>query len=192
MGFGDYGGVVKFNMKCGCQICFGLRTGSHALGASHWMVDHVEPNGENRMKCVHGIELEVPCVYCGSLGRFTENKPDDPLVAELASLTRSIQGLSGNVAKLVEDRAPAPVLSEDSRWSDEEISSMSRNPVPPYEFTRLPEIPKDWFKTVKFGPATDHELAALWNWSGHYNSPDPNNKLQDVVNAILKSRGLID
>lgn len=151
------------------------------MGASHWMVDHVEPNGENRMKCVHGVEMAMSCGECfadfgdGRAGvrsggiqsdqwvqlPSVDNQLKERMANELASLTQAIQELSGNVAKLVEERS---VVFTPPHWSSKEI---------------------------KRGPVTDKEwqeaATAYWLHYGCGTSP-----LVRALTHFAKSRGLID
>lgn len=162
--------------------------------------------GGKGMKCMHGIELEVPCVYCESLGRFTENKPDDRVAAELASLTRSIQGLSGNVAKLVEDRPRNPMAGNYGPEDGErlaanlEANGFSKVAVSPLENFSveglIDELSRRGYvlpfsKHVKRGPVTDNDVKcsseAYWNASFNKRRP-----LHEALEAFAKSRGLID
>ena|ERR1700744_281791 len=97
--------------------------------------------GGKGMRCVHGVEMAVQCNACvmeagsdrivqisDARFKYSEHKEtpraEDRLATELASLTRSIQGLSGNVAKLVEER---PKITRGPVTDAEVVFAMNNN-----------------------------------------------------------------
>ena|ERR1700761_8284911 len=184
--------------------------------------------GGKGMKCVHGVEMGESCGNCWAQTAGTDMrimpdfcvrkqpKTDDRLAAELASLTRSIQGLSGNVAKLVEEMGvraqgadeifrtePMEMTIEEFDVLIERNRSSGRSQVIGESMRQAKQQQRhaEAQMAVKRGPVTDEEVIGAmrsvgWNLDSvedakmHYGSTI--REYTALLTHLAKSRGLID
>lgn len=184
------------------------------------------------MMCVHGISLEMRCSQCNgassmacsgpgeykvpgkldedeqrfvNAAAFHASSANDRLATELASLTRSIQGLSGNVAKLLEEKGvsghggdeifrtePLEMTTEEFDASVERNRKAGMGQLIGESMRQAKQQHRhaESQMAVRRCPLTDGEIAACC--SLYFTADTASDGMRDVLNWFAKSRGLID